>query len=475
MMGSTDAQIESSIAQAVKEGWTAGEARQWISAEKPQHQVCFTEGYWIDRTEVTQAQFRQFGGQAAQPPYFRGDNRPVEQIAWFEARDFCAQRGALLPTEAEWEYAARGPDSWIYPWGNTFAVGDVVYYGNSGDQTANVGTKPGGASWVGALDMSGNVWEWTTSLYRPYPYNASDGRENSVDVSSARVLRGGSWYYNGGLIAADLRTAYRYALAPSSRYHVLGFRCARPVTAALSQPPTAAPVVAAVGANSLWTPRFQTFDGVEMALVPPGCFMMGSGGGNNEKPITKTCFDGPFWIDKTEVTQAQFQQFDGQAAQTSYFKGDNRPVEQISWIEARDFCAQRSTRLPTEAEWEYAARGPNSAIYPWGDTFEMDNVVYGETSGGHTADVGSRPGGASWVGALDMSGNVWEWVSTIYRPYPYRPNDGRESSTDTSNARGRRGGSWYNVGINLNAANRNYSDPFFWYDDIGFRCARSFD
>jgi formylglycine-generating enzyme required for sulfatase activity len=230
-----------------------------------------------------------------------------------------------------------------------------------------------------------------------------------------------------------------------------------------------------VGTNSQWTPQFQMFDSVEMVLVPPGCFMMGSGGGNNEKPVTRICFDKPFWVDKTEVTQAQFEQFGGQAAQSSYFKGGNRPVEQITWMEARDFCVQRGARLPTEAEWEYAARGPNNAIYPWGDTFEMEHVVYGENSSGHTADVGSRPGGASWVGALDMSGNVWEWVSTIYRAYPYRPNDGRESSSDTRNPRGRRGGSWYNVGVNLNAANRNYSEPFFWYDDIGFRCARSFD
>jgi formylglycine-generating enzyme required for sulfatase activity len=134
--------------------------------------------------------------------------------------------------------------------------------------------------------------------------------------------------------------------------------------------PTDTPVpvamtISTVTANARWKPVERSFDGVAMMLVPPGCFMMGSDNGDSgERPVTKICFDQPFWIDKTEVTQRQFKQFGGKAANLSYFQGDNQPVEMINWFEGRDFCAKRGARLPTEAEWEYAARGPNDLTFP---------------------------------------------------------------------------------------------------------------
>ncbi|MBZ0280686.1 MAG: formylglycine-generating enzyme family protein [Anaerolineae bacterium] len=147
----------------------------------------------------------------------------MENITWFEARDFCALRGGHLPTEAEWEFAARGPDGLTYPWGDDFIPENVVYRENSNNQTADVGSRPAGASWVGALDMGGNVWEWVNSLYQPYPYDADDGREdlNRTDVS--RVVRGGSFFYD----TVDLRAANRSGNDPSYRYGFAGFRCAR--------------------------------------------------------------------------------------------------------------------------------------------------------------------------------------------------------------------------------------------------------
>lgn len=194
-----------------------------VSDEKPVHQVCFDQPFWIDRTEVTQAQFRRFEGKTARASYFTGDNRPRENITWFEARDFCAQRGGRLSTEAEWEYAARGPEGLTYPWGNAFVGNNVVYASNSNNQTANVGSRPDGVSWVGALDMSGNVWEWVSSLYKPYPYEADDGRESTSDTNSTHVLRGGGWNGGGGV----LRAANRDRSTPDIRYNGWGFRCAR--------------------------------------------------------------------------------------------------------------------------------------------------------------------------------------------------------------------------------------------------------
>jgi iron(II)-dependent oxidoreductase len=227
-----------------------------------------------------------------------------------------------------------------------------------------------------------------------------------------------------------------------------------------------------VTANSQWSVVKQTFNGVAMVLVPSGCFMMGSeNGDSDEKPVTKICFDRPFWIDKYEVANGQFTKLGGKAGRSSHGQGDNRPREQITWFEARDFCEKRGARLPTEAEWEYAARGPDGLVYPWGNKFVADNVVFLVNSGGRSAYVGSKPGGVSWVGALDLSGNVWEWTSSIYRPYPYSATDGRENNSDTISQRGRRGSSWYIYGTTVCAANRYMDDPSFSSSDIGFRCA----
>ncbi|CAG1015676.1 serine/threonine-protein kinase PpkA [Anaerolineae bacterium] len=262
--------------------------------------------------------------------------------------------------------------------------------------------------------------------------------------------------------------------------------------------PTPAPTLIPVGmSNTVWTPVTQDFDGVNMVLVPAGCFMMGSSEEqieyayelakkynpdfkreqfDNEKPTHMICFDRPFWIDRTKVTQAQFKRFGGKAATTSYFTGDNRPRENITWFEARDFCTQRGARLPTEAEWEYAARGPEGLIYPWGNTFVANNVVYYYNSNGQTANVGSRPGGVSWVGALDMSGNVWEWVNSLYQPYPYKANDGRESTLDNNSGRVMRGGGWYYRESLLRAAARTENAPDLRnYYGGGFRCVRAYN
>jgi formylglycine-generating enzyme required for sulfatase activity len=252
--------------------------------------------------------------------------------------------------------------------------------------------------------------------------------------------------------------------------------------------PTATPDVvlaarAFSGGNADWQAQYpgglqSVFDdGVAMVLVPPGCFMMGSNEGySDEQPQHQQCFSAPFWIDRTEVTQAGFARLGGVQARQSSFSGADRPVQRITWFEARDFCALRGARLPTEAEWEYAARGPDSLAYPWGNAWNEDNAVWDGNSGGQTAPVGSRPAGRSWVGADDMSGNVWEWTSSLYEPYPYAPGDGREADIGTSTdvLRVVRGGSWLNGGtVNLRAANRDWNDPEFGYVDLGFRCARS--
>jgi len=264
----------------------------------------------------------------------------------------------------------------------------------------------------------------------------------------------------------------------------------------------------AITENRAWTPVIQEFDGVEMVLVPAGCFMMGSTAEQIEEafqqckenwdrceqdwfrlesPAQQLCFDAPFWIDRTEVTNRQFSALGGQAAGNSHITISDHPREQITWFEAQDFCESRGSRLPTEAEWEYSARGPDSWVYPWGDTFDATrlnlcdrgcssawrDLTY-DDGYAETAPVGLYPDGASWVGALDLSGNVWEWVSSIAKRYPYDASDGRENMMDTGSTRITRGGSFYHYIHNVRATERGYGSPEASVYSIGFRCARSF-
>lgn len=239
-----------------------------------------------------------------------------------------------------------------------------------------------------------------------------------------------------------------------------------------------------VNRNEDWEPVEQDFDGVTMVLVPAGCFMMGSeDGDNDEQPVHQVCFDQPFWIDQTEVTNGQY-------GSSGRFEGSNLPRVNVTWFEARDFCASRDARLPNEAEWEYAARGPDSFAYPWGDSPSFALAVWGFNSGGGIGVVGSIPEGASWVGALDMSGNAWEWVSTSYGIddgdydfrdfgegrflYPYVEDDREQNNNDATLVRVLRGGSWHTQENYLRATDRFFRVPIFQDDTSGLRCARSY-
>jgi formylglycine-generating enzyme required for sulfatase activity len=218
--------------------------------EKPVHTVTLDE-FYIDMYEVSNAQYATFlnekGNQSeggvtwleADSSYVRihqagnlwqvdsgYENHPVVEVSWYGAKAYCEWRGGRLPTEAEWEKAARSTDARTYPWGNEQPTCDLLnYYDGSkycvGDTTA-VGNYPAGVSPYGAYDMAGNVWEWTSSKYWAYPYNKDDGRED-LSGTDVRVIRGGSWYLNGNYT----RSAIRYSTVPSFRFDVLGFRCAQ--------------------------------------------------------------------------------------------------------------------------------------------------------------------------------------------------------------------------------------------------------
>lgn len=276
-------------------------------------------------------------------------------------------------------------------------------------------------------------------------------------------------------ITLNVTNTFAFSPTPSGTPSFTTQISATTFTPSQTNSPTAFPLTLAkldipVTHNSDWRPQYQTFNGFEMVLVPVGCFMMGSDDGElNEKPVVRQCIDQPFWLNRTEVTNAQY-------GSSGMFDGNNQPRERVGWFESRDFCVSRGARLPTELEWEFAARGPDNLVYPWGNNFVGEYVIYSVTK---TVDVATKPNGKSWVGAFDLSGNVWEWVSTIYDqkrfPYPYQEHDGREYDSDIISNRGLRGGSMYDTYFNFRTSYRRNYNPNGKDANIGFRCARNFN
>jgi serine/threonine-protein kinase len=197
--------------------------------EKPAHQVTL-DGYWIYKNEVTVGQYKKFcaatGHKMPKAPQGGWTNtHPIVNVSWDDAQAYCAWAGVKLPTEAQWEKAARGTDGRIYPWGNVWDTDKANAYGAYGDQTTPVGSFPKGASPYGCLDMAGNVWEWCQDWYGSDYYASSPTSNPTGPVSGQnRVLRGGSWYDNSN----RCRSANRNSDDPSGRYPDSGFRCVVP-------------------------------------------------------------------------------------------------------------------------------------------------------------------------------------------------------------------------------------------------------
>jgi formylglycine-generating enzyme required for sulfatase activity len=540
-MGSTDAEVREALARC-RESYRYCNL-DFYGQEAPQHTVTL-DGYWIDRTEVTRAQYhRCVDAGACQAPSAcedsepanekaSGEDHPVVCVDWLDAQTYCDWAGARLPTESEWEYAARGPEGNLYPWGNEpegvrqnycDATCTDAWADESVDdgyaKTSPVIRYPEGASWCGVLDLAGNVYEWVADWLGPY---RSGSLANPIGPSSGyeRVLRGSSWksFWDRA------RGATRDSVSPDARHDVIGFRCARSLeapdlaatklpgatgTAAPDEVTTPAPAAQGTAppeAPHLIEARTRPADGMIMAYVPGGTFPMGSTEAEIDAVLT-TCgefvdpygkctsdafeVEGPrhdvtldgFWIDGTEVNNAQYKAcVDAGACKRSSlgddpaYNRDNYPVAGIPRQDAADYCAWAGGRLPTEAEWEYAARGAEGTVFPWGDRFDCAGGSFGDDLTGcedgyaGPAPVGSFPAGASWCGAMDMAGNVWEWVADWYGGYPsevvVNPT-GPQSGT-----RGiLRGGSWAYYPPFLRTAFRYPVPPTADYLAVGFRCA----
>ncbi len=206
--------------------------------EGPQH-VVDLPAFWIDRYEVTNLQYKKFIDATGRrsPKHFRNRtfpegkaDHPVTYVSWDDAKAYCEWAGKRLPTDAEWEKAARGTDGREYPWGDEFDIEKAnmplrwAELGQFGDTTP-VGAFEGGVSPYGVYDMTGNVWEWTASWYQPYPGNTTPSESYGTRY---KTLKGGSWFdcsfYKCGISAPVYNRSF---FAKRTRNDSFGFRCAK--------------------------------------------------------------------------------------------------------------------------------------------------------------------------------------------------------------------------------------------------------
>ena len=248
----------------------------------------------------------------------------------------------------------------------------------------------------------------------------------------------------------------------------------------------------------------------DMVFVPAGTFIMGNSSKaafGNRTPAHEIFLDA-YYIDKYEVTFKEYEAFiqaggyekkkywldEGwQFIQQYQIKGflvlgqdrvhllnhelyntPNQPIIGISWYEANAYCRWVDKRLPTEAEWEKAARGQKGFLYPWGNEMNFENVSYRITNGRRTVPVGSFPTGASLYGVMDMAGNVWEWCSDWYDGAYYAKSPSKNPQGPKSGAhRVLRGGGWRSTRLQLQSTYRYHDAPTYRGFNVGFRCAKN--
>ena len=438
------------------------------------------EEYWIDRTEVTNEQYQSCvaDGFCSEPEIQRSSTVadyytdidyaafPVINVSFAQADTYCQWAGRRLPSGAEWENAAKNEKADPFPWGKTFSGNKLNSSESDKRDTVSVGSYPNGKSRFSVHDMSGNVWEWVNT----------------------KTIRGGGWnsYETTVQVTSEQEASDEYFA------NNLGFRCA---LANVDFDPSAYSGLSAEelaedheSPPDIGSERERSTDGMIEMYIPSGEFTMGNPQGEiNEKPAHTVYLDA-YWMDKTEVSNSQYTTCVGAEAcsepvsmkslkRPDYYINEeyaDYPMINVSWQQAADYCTWIEGRLPTEAEWEKAARGPDGFLYPWGSEFIDQNLNYSGSGINDTQPVTDYPSGASVYGILNMSGNIAEWVFDRYAENWYSVAAPSENPTgpDTGTFRILRGGSWQTSQVTTQTVYRYPSNPDGAGLDRGFRCVR---
>ena len=358
-----------------------------------------------------------------------------------------------------------------------------------------------------AEKMEEPVWEETQPPYEPPPSLKRFLPDTEIQPSTPEILeppppgrRGINWrVIIWAIIIGILLIIFWYIYLKPKPKLIETPTQPIPTRTALPPSPAEAPTMIPTG-NPRPTPTFTPPIG--MVYIPAGEFKMGSSRADDPEALDEEfpqhiVYLDAYWIDQTEVTNAQFALCVASGAckapannysstRDSYYDDPqyaDYPVIFVSWTQAVDYCVWASRRLPSEAEWEKAARGPDGLIYPWGNNFDGTLTNYcdincpndwrGPFDDGYTdtSPVGNYPDGASVYGVLDMAGNVHEWVADWYAPYN-QDHQTNPSGPDSGENKIIRGGSWGDDFSHVRTALRSPINPDNWMDFIGFRCAR---
>ena len=473
-------------------------------------QEIYLDDYYIDKYEVSNSQYKKCvdAGSCVPPKNtinFNLRDHPVVFVNWNDAIAYCQWAGRALPTETQWEKAARGTDSRIYPWGNQEPDKSYLNYSNIIRKPLPVDTYLEGISPYGLHNMAGNVSEWVFDSYSP------DYLTSKPNYSYYRIFRGGSFRNNNNFV----QTFSRQSINLENSNDTIGFRCVSVIVettySTISKISPSSTLTPTTLISATRTPKQTStqevkidfeitnpIDGMEMVYVPGGNFWMGCDERLlrryalackiDELPLHLVMLDS-FYIDKYEVTNQQYSlcvdagncilpENSSSRTRSEYFGSVeylNHPVIYVDWYMANDYCLWAGRRLPTEAEWEKAAGGIQSRIYPWG-TYSPDCSVsnFGLCEG-DTTIVGNYSSYVSPFGLFDMGGNVAEWVLDWFDPYFYKtsfsnnpegPSDGKFKVV--------RGGSFENYSVRKSARIGSI-EPNHASRSIGFRCVISFD
>ena len=523
------------------------------SNEKPVHEVTLSP-YYIGETEVTQALWRAAG--CINRSYYKNSKLPVHDVMWLECQEFIRRLNVLtgyrfsLPTEAEWEFAARGGnESKGYPYAGSDDIGPVAWYHDNsnvdGTWMHEVATKQ--PNELGLYDMSGNAMEWCLDRYYAYSGGAQvdPAWPGAEDDSDDCVVRGGSCF----TAANECRITARDFCWNELREVHNGLRLAlqddRPVALGVSEDNVemmegeVATVSITNGSGSyhascsagnvaasyledsklyivaMWsgTATFTIWDDqsdlraqvlvrvgkectvgdvtFKMMPVEGGTFLMGNtkeqdvstvNGLESPEPVHEVTLSS-YSIGQTEVTQKLWTAVMGY--NPSYFINPQGPIENLSWDECQEFISRlseltgRHFRLPTEAEWEFAARGGNRSMhYRYSGSRYLNEVAWNDDNA-HNGQGGGLYGPQTValllpneLGLYDMSGNIRELCHDWYAPYSAEPQT-NPKGPETGDKRVIRGGSFADDGNECSCAGRRhtYSWPFDGGNLVGFRLA----